>query len=122
MSSFMKVEEVAAICHEANRVLCQLQGDNSQPAWNDVPDWQRNSIISGVKYHINNPLSTPESSHENWLKEKIADGWTYGEVKDIHNKVHPNIRPYEELSAEQQAKDHLFRGIVNSLISFIYIQ
>jgi hypothetical protein len=36
-------------------------------------------------------------------------------VKDPEKKEHPCFVPYESLPAEQQAKDHLFKGIVAAL-------
>jgi len=112
----MKVEQIAEICHEANRVYCKSIGDNSQPTWADAPDWQKKSAIAGVKYHMENPNSLPEDSHNSWLREKEADGWSYGDVKDPVAKTHPCFVPYAELPIEQQKKDHLFLNIVRALI------
>jgi hypothetical protein len=112
----MKVEQIAEICHEANRVYCKSIGDNSQPTWADAPDWQKKSAITGVKYHMENPNSLPEDSHNSWLREKEADGWSYGDVKDPVAKTHPCFVPYAELPVEQQKKDYLFLGIVRALI------
>jgi hypothetical protein len=100
--------EVARFAHEVNRLYCALLGDTSQPAWEDAPDWQQYSVVLGVKYVEDNPDVTPERSHENWLAQKVADGWTYGPAKDIDAKEHPCMVPYEALPATQQAKDRLF--------------
>lgn len=115
----MRVEDIARVCHEANESLCVTQGDFSQSSWDEAPDWQKESAINGVKFHLDNPFATPENSHENWLKEKEADGWTYGEVKDPEKKEHPCMVSYGYLPLEQQAKDYLFRGIVHALAPFI---
>ena len=115
----MKVEEVAKITHEANKSLCETQGDFSQLSWNDAPDWQKAPVINGVKFHLENPTATPENSHENWLKEKAEDGWKYGEVKNPEIKEHPCFLPYNQLPPEQRAKDYLFRSIIHGLASFI---
>jgi hypothetical protein len=71
----MTIQDVAQICHEANKALCETQGDTSQPGWQEAPEWQVDSAIDGVKFHLDNPGSTPASSHENWLalKEKEAN-------------------------------------------------
>lgn len=34
------VEQIARMAHEANRAYCQALGDDSQPAWEDAPEWQ----------------------------------------------------------------------------------
>lgn len=108
-------EVIARVAHEVNRAYCQSIGDNSQPSWEDAPDWQKTSAINGVKFHLENPDATPENSHENWLAEKTAAGWKYGEVKDPGAKTHPCFRPYAELPQEQRSKDYLFRAVVHAL-------
>lgn len=108
-------EWVASVAHEINRAYCQSIGDDSQPEWHDAPEWQRESAINGVKFHIENPDATPEASHQNWYEHKAADGWTYGEVKDPEVKTHPCFRAYSELPQEQRSKDYLFRAVVHAL-------
>lgn len=111
----MKTLAIAMACHLINTAYCQSLGDNSQPAWNDAPEQQRQSMISGVEMHLANPDATPEESHESWYKLKEAEGWAYGEVKDLEKKEHPCFLPYAELPPEQKAKDYLFRATVHAL-------
>lgn len=106
------VEDVARIAHEVNRAYCRALGDDSQPAWADAPDWQRESAIAGVRFLLEHPAAPPSASHDNWLAQKQAEGWTYGETKDAEAKTHPCMRPFDELPVEQQAKDHIFTAIV----------
>ncbi len=110
-----RVEKIAKTCHEVNRASCAAFGDWSQLAWEDAPQWQRDSAITGVRFHIANPDATPEQSHEKWLETKRADGWTYGPVKNAERKLHPCFKPYFELPVEQQVKDYLFRATVHAL-------
>ena len=111
----MKAKYIAAVCHETNRAFCRTLGDESQPTWEDAPDWQCASAINGVNFHLANPDAGPSHSHQEWLKEKQADGWQFGPVKDPAKKEHPCIVPYEALPKEQQAKDALFIAVVNAL-------
>lgn len=115
----MTKEDIARICHEANRGLCDSQGDYSQSNWNAAPDWQRRSAIQGVQFHLDNPNAPPSASHESWLAEKERDGWAVGPVKDAGKKQHPCMVPFERLPPEQQAKDYLFTAIVNSMAPFL---
>lgn len=107
--------EIARVAHEVNRAYCQALGDDSQPAWNDAPEWQRTSAINGVRMHLDNPDAGPEQSHEAWLAEKQAAGWVWGEVKNPEKKEHPCMVPYSELPVEQRAKDFLIRAVVHAL-------
>lgn len=111
----MNEEQIARVCHEANRAYCQSIGDNSQPAWDDAPDWQRTSAIKGVEFTIANPEAPPSASHDSWLEEKRATGWKHGPVKDPEKKEHPCFVPYAELPVEQRRKDALFQAVVRAL-------
>ena len=111
----MNNEQIARVAHEANRAYCVSLGDNSQPAWDDAPEWQKASALLGVQFHLDNPTARPADSHNSWLNQKIADGWKYGEVKDAVAKTHPCFLPYEDLPAAQQAKDKLFIAVVRAL-------
>lgn len=46
-----------------------------------------------------------ENVHENWSKDRIAEGWTYGEVKDGEKKTTPCLLPYAELPESEKAYD-----------------
>lgn len=109
----MKTLAIAMLCHSINAAYCQSLGDENQLAWEDTPDSHQQSLIAGVEMHLANPQATPEQSHESWYKQKEAEGWIYGEVKDLEKKEHPCFLPYDELPLEQKAKDYLFRATVH---------
>ncbi len=108
-------EDIARICHEANRAYCLAQDDTSQLPWEDAPEWQRESARKGVLAIQSGKITKPEDSHLSWLQEKQAQGWVYGEKKDPELKHHPCIVPYHQLPAAQRMKDHLFFAIVRAL-------
>lgn len=110
----MNHEQIARVCHEVNRAYCQSLGDHSQPAWEEAPQWQKDSALLGVTLHSENNVG-PEASHESWMAQKVADGWVFGELKDPEAKTHPCIVPFSELPPAQQAKDFIFRAVVHSL-------
>lgn len=107
--------DIARVCHEANREWCSTIGDDSQLPWDDAPQWQRDSAIDGVNFHLDNPGAGDAASHNNWMCEKQENGWTFGAVKDEDAKTHPCLVPFDELPPEQRAKDRLFRAIVYAL-------
>lgn len=112
----LHIEFIAKACHEVNKAYCESLNDHSQVGWDSAPDWQKESAINGVKFHLKNPDSTPESSHDNWAKEKLAEGWKYGPVKDAEKKEHPCLIPYCDLPQEQRSKDYIFKAIVDLYI------
>lgn len=115
MKNVLTIEEIAVVCHEANKALCAVLGDHTQVPWGIAPKWQRESAIKGVIFNLDNPDAPASASHDSWLSEKELNGWKYGPVKDETKKEHPCFVPYEQLRVEQQAKDHLFKATVASL-------
>lgn len=106
----------AKLCHNNNKAYSQSIGDNSQQAWEDAPSWQKESTINKVWFHLEND-TTPEKSHENWMNERIKDGWVYGEEKDALKKTHPCIVPYAMLPIEHQIKDVIFSTTVKGFFT-----
>ena len=106
---------IARIAHEVNRAYCRALGDHSQSPWREAPQWQKDSAINGVKFLLANPAATPEKMHDNWMRQKKDDGWTYSTVKNADKKEHPCMVPYDQLPKEQQVKDHLFHAVVKSM-------
>ena len=111
----MDAEQIAQVCHEANRAYCKALGDHSHQEWDNAPEWQRKSAIAGVKAVLGSNVQSSMELHENWMKDKIADGWVYGEEKNVEKKTHPSLRPYDELPAEERLKDMLFLNIIRAL-------
>jgi hypothetical protein len=111
----LTIKQVAEMCHETNRVYCRMLEDDSQRAWDDAPEWARSSAINGVNFHMDTPDASPSASHNCWLRQKEAEGWKYGPVKNPELKQHPCFVPFEQLPKEQQAKDHLFKSVVNAV-------
>jgi hypothetical protein len=105
---------IAQVAHDINQALRAAIGEAVEP-WADTTPEHKASILAGVDMHIANPGVAPEASHEAWLTQKLAEGWTLGHVKDVEAKTHPCIRAYDSLPTEQKVKDYLFRAVVHSL-------
>ena len=108
-------EQIACVCHEANRAYCEAVGDSTQKSWGEAEQWQRDSAINGVAYAKANPTAPASAQHDAWLADKAKDGWKYGPAKDATKKEHPCCVSYEELPELQRLKDALFKAVVNSL-------
>ena len=54
-----------------------------------------------------NPLleAMAKNVHEIWAKERIVQGWTYGEKRDDVLKHHPCLIAYEDLPEEEKVYD-----------------
>lgn len=115
-SNALTINQVAQICHEANRALQIVQADPTipiSPLWEDLDEETKKSAESGVLGVVQR--NTPEQSHENWCAFKIAHGWKLGPVKNEETKEHPLLVPYAELPESQKLKDALFVSIVTTV-------
>lgn len=110
-----KVRQIARACHEANKVWCEANDDNTQKHWNEAEEWQRESAVKGVQFRMDNPEAKEDAQHNAWMQDKLDNGWKYGEVKDADAKTHPCIVPFDQLPEFQQKKDKLFCAIVAAL-------
>jgi hypothetical protein len=110
----MNLIQIARICHQANKAYCESINDYTQVDWELAPEWQHESTINRVKFNLDNINSHPKELHENWLREKLENGWKYGKVKNVEKKEHPCFVPYEQLPDSQKLKDLLFKNIVLS--------
>lgn len=110
-----EILQCARICHEVNRAYCFTLGDATQTHWINAPEWQRETVITGVKAHIASGLTmTAEGSHRSWMAEKKREGWKYGPEKDVDRKTHPCFMSYASLPHDQRTKDWLFRAAVHA--------
>lgn len=113
----MIIAKIAQLAHEANRAYCATIGDDSQLPWDQAPEWAKESAVKGVRAIMEGKVTRPSQSHESWLEEKIATGWSYGPVKDVEKKQHPCFVPYFELPREQQLKDYIFFSVVKAALA-----
>lgn len=112
----MSPEQIAEVCHEANRAITKHVADVPvQKSWPEVDAEMRQSAIRGVEFALKNPNATPADQHDAWAADKIASGWTYGETRDNEKKTHPALKAYVDLPEGTRRKDAVFRAIVAAL-------
>jgi hypothetical protein len=46
-----------------------------------------------------------EAEHRRWMADKILGGWRYAPERDDARRLHPGMRPYDELSEDEKQKD-----------------
>lgn len=119
MSTYLSHEQIARVCHEANRAYCMTLEDHSHPTWDMAPEWQKESAINGVKSLVLDPSKSAAQSHREWMRWKEDRGWKYGPRKIPEQLLHPCMLPWEELPIDQRLKDELFRAIVRVLLPLI---
>lgn len=45
------------------------------------------------------------NTHENWARQRLADGWRWGPSRDDARREHPCLVPYEELPEAEKEYD-----------------
>ena len=50
----------------------------------------------------------PEALHDDWVRAYVTMGWTYGYVRDLAAKTHPDMVPFDQLEQREQDKDAVF--------------
>lgn len=113
------IEKAAKAAHEAIKVFNESLGDTSLLPWDETPNAIKLSAIDGVKYLMKNPDADGKTMHTNWMKFKVAQGWSYGSKKDQSKKEHPSIQPYENLQYSERMKDDIFISIVKAHLSLM---
>ena len=48
-----------------------------------------------------------KNAHDVWAKQRMADGWTYGEQRDDEQKRHPCLVPYLDLPESEKEYDRI---------------
>jgi hypothetical protein len=107
---------IATVCHQAKQEYEQKHCDFSTEDWCDISIPEQTDVIKQVEYLIENPNTSLESLHNNWLVPKLFDNWTYADTKDLDNKTHPHIVMYDELSFADKHIYSMFVNICRSLL------
>ena len=46
-----------------------------------------------------------ENAHDHWARRRMAEGWTFGRVRDDAAKKHPDLVPYDQLTEPEKEYD-----------------
>lgn len=72
------------------------------------------TAVNRVIFQSNHHDVSPSQSRDTRTAEKEATGWKYGPKKDADKKEHPCMVSYDQLPAEQRAKDYVYRAIAHA--------
>jgi voltage-gated potassium channel Kch len=116
------LEKLARENHEAYVAGLEPAEKKTAPSWAALPEAFKDSnrwavLHREIKQSIWNSAAENEkpallemlacSEHQRWMAEKIMDGWRGGATRDNFRKVHPDIRPFADLSEPAKEKDRV---------------
>ena len=62
-----------------------------------------------------------EITHDNWLKQRLADGWRHGQSRNDLLKEHPCIVAYDELPESEKEYDRkISLGVIQAMLALGY--
>jgi RyR domain len=62
-----------------------------------------------------------ENAHDHWARQRLADGWSYGLVRDDINKHHPCLIPYQDLPEVEKVYDRqTAMGTLKAIVALGY--
>ena len=102
LSPFLRQSNIAAADHLIVKARCLLENDRltvlssedcrkAAMRWNELTDDRRIRLM--------------EMEHRRWMRFHLMYNWTCDPSRDNPRRRHPLLRPFDELSAEDQAKD-----------------
>lgn len=106
---------IARTVHEALRAWAAANGQPLMPAWAKAPRWMKESTLESVRFAHAHPDAPDSAQHEQWMAQKVREGWVHGERKDPDARTHPMLVPFEALPDMERRKDALVRAIVAAL-------
>jgi len=128
------VDQLARSIHEDYVAKSRARGETettnpSTVSWERLPKDLREANIAqasgiGAKLEAINAVVVPESAvapefrftdkeiedlaeleHERWMRERLAQGWKYGDQRDNRRKLHPDLVEWADLPGAEQEKD-----------------
>jgi hypothetical protein len=56
-------------------------------------------------------------NHDHWALQRMSEGWRHGEQRDDHAKLHPDLKPYDDLPESEKEYDRI--SVIQTLKSIV---
>jgi hypothetical protein len=110
----LPLEAVCALVYETHRAYVKYILNHEPP----LP-WEYSvfEARTGIRQMVEGVLlgMTPQQLHDMWSVDKRAKGWSLGPFQDGVSKTTPYLKPWFDLTPEQQQQDILFHAMILSL-------
>lgn len=105
--------DIAQECHAKNNELMMMNGEEQRGSWETLDRHTKFITLKSVIKALENPNLTAKEMHDEWMNNKIEDGWKFGDVKDAELKTHPLIIDFELMNDIDKMKDQNFIDVCN---------
>ena len=63
--------------------------------------------VGAPEFHFTNDEveRLAQQEHERWMRDRLSQGWTYGQPRDDERKIRPDLQPWDALSEADRDKD-----------------
>ena len=115
-------ELLARLVHAVNHEYCKIIGETHQVPWDELEEKERTKfeevfahLLTHEKY---DNIRSPEGTHNNWLEDKLKNGWQYGTSVSKEERCSTYVLPYNALTAEKKFKSVFVSHLIDALESF----
>lgn len=108
------IEQIAKTAHAVHRAYCLEMGTPTQPKWENVENGHKDVVYNSIRDIMQGSIKSVKESHNKFVESKYAQGWRFGEVYSIENKLNPRMVDFSKLTIEQRVKERLFFECVSS--------
>lgn len=118
-TKYMQKIDIAKAVWSACRAHDISAGLSLLPAWDDLPDTQRQEQLQQVEFYIANSGLVPQQVHKQWLNEKAVQGWGNGPLYDPTRKQDPCIAEFDQLPVEKKFRYNFIPQMVALMKMFL---
>lgn len=105
-----QLERVTRAAYEVVRAYARELGEDMRKDWSAITGEERESLREGVVGVLSGRLVTLKDQHDAWRQAMVDQGWAWGPVKVVSEKLHPALVEFEQLPFEQRVKGAIFRA------------
>lgn len=118
----LDIYDLGRLMHTMRReIALMFPGENiSVPLpWEECSEADKISSARSALAMLISPDQTAEEEHNRWWRAKEKEDWHWGEVRDNDLKLHPSMRPFDELPLGEKLKDLARIAMVKELRSLV---
>lgn len=103
-------ESRAKFVYEAARIENEAADRPINPeVWEKRDEaFQKNMIRAVTRQCSKRRLTSPKKLHDAWVVAYERMGWKCGKVRDVKDKTHPDMIPFNKLGRKEREKDWVF--------------